>query len=408
MAARTARRAGSDLSDPVGAFMPGPRVTLQGAGSGPLAGLTVGVKDLFDIAGHVSTFGNPDWARTHPPASATAPCVTMLVEAGASVVGKTRTVELAAGLTGENPWYGTPTNPVCPDRFPGGSSCGSAAGLAAGLFDFALGSDTAGSVRIPASYCGLFGIRPSWGAVNPCGVLPLGPSFDTVGWFAREAAILRRVGEVLLPLGGEGALGPLLKVEEAWMNADPAVANALTPVLERLEARFGRAAQVEVAVEGLHALFDAFRACNNEENLSALGPWVYSVKPKLSPAVQSRFETAPHQPPAKTAWGRHVRAVASARIRALLAGGGVLVFPTSPVPAPLLSSSTEDIMAVREQTIGVTSISGFAGAPEVTIPAALVDGAPVGISLVAAPGRDRALLALVEAAAEALGLASPG
>jgi amidase len=408
MATRTARRVAKDEGDPVGAFMPGPRVTIAGAASGPLAGLTFGLKDLYDVAGHVSTFGNPDWARTHPPASVTAPCVTMLVEAGASMVGKTRTVELAAGLTGENLWYGTPTNPVCPDRFPGGSSCGSAAGLAARLFDFALGSDTAGSVRIPASYCGLFGIRPTWGAVNPCGVLPLGPSFDTVGWFAREAAILRRVGEVLLLPDSDGALGPLLKVEEAWMNADPAVANALTPALERLEARFGRAAQVEVAVEGLHTFFDAFRACNNEENLSVLGPWVFSVKPKLSPAVQGRFDTAPHQPPAKTAWGRHVRAVAGARIRALLAGGGVLVFPTSPVPAPLLASSTEEIMAIREQTIGVTSISGFSGAPEVTIPVARVDGAPVGLSLLAGPGRDRALLAMAEAAATALGIGESG
>lgn len=408
MATRTARRPAGEEGDPVGAFMPGPRVTIAGAPSGPLAGLTFGAKDLFDVAGHVTTFGNPDWARTHPPAAVTAPAVSLLVEAGASLVGKTKTVELAAGLTGENLWYGTPTNPVCPDRYPGGSSCGSAAGVAAGLFDFALGSDTAGSVRIPASYCGLVGIRPSWGAVNPCGVLPLAPSFDTVGWFARDAATLRRVGEVLLPPGGEGALGPLLKVEEAWMNAAPPVAAALTPALERLEARFGRAVQVEVAVEGLPVFFDAFRACNNEENLAALGAWVASVRPKLSPTVQARFDQALHQPAAKTAWGRQMRAQAGARIRALLAGGAVMVFPTSPLPAPLLSAGTEEIMAIREQTIGVTAIAGFAGAPEVTLPAARVDGAPVGLSLLAAPGRDRALLAFAEAAAAALGVGEAG
>lgn len=390
--------------DPVGAFMPGPRVTLPGAASGPLAGLSFGLKDLFDVAGHVSTFGNPDWARTHPPAAITAPCVTMLTEAGAAMAGKTVTVELAAGLTGENLWYGMPTNPACPDRVPGGSSCGSAAGLAAGLFDFALGSDTAGSVRIPASYCGVYGIRPSWGIVNACGVLPLGPSFDTVGWFAREASLLRRVGEVLLPPDAPRALGPLLKVEEAWMNADPAVAAALTPALERLEAAFGRAMQVEVAVEGLAAFFDAFRACNNEENLSALGAWVASAKPKLSPAVQARFEQAPHQPAAKSAWARHLRATAGARIRGLLGGGAVLVFPTSPMIAPKRDVSADEIQVLRERTIGVTSISGFSGAPEITLPAAKVSGAPVGLSLVAAPGADRALLAFAERAAAVLGL----
>lgn len=402
MAARSAPEA--DIGDTVGAFMPGERVTLAGAGSGPLAGLTFGVKDVFEIAGHVTTFGNPDWANTHPPALVTAPAVTMLTEAGATMVGRTKTVELAAGLTGENLWYGTPTNPVCPDRYPGGSSCGSAAGLAAGLFDFALGSDTAGSVRIPASYCGLFGMRPSWGAVNACGVLPLAPSFDTVGWFARSASLLRRVGEVLLPLGGEGSLGPLLKVEEAWMNAEPRVAQALTPALERLEARLGRSVQVEIAAEGLHALFDAFRACNNEENLAALGPWVVGVRPKLSPAVQARFDTALLQPAQKTAWARSFRATVSARIRGLIGGGAVLVFPTSPIPAPLLTATAEQILEVRERTIGVTSYAGFCGACEVTIPVARVDGAPVGLSLLAAAGRDRALLALAEQASRILDL----
>jgi len=394
----------ADPLDPVGAFMPGPRITLPGAGSGPLAGLSFGLKDLFDVAGHVSTFGNPDWARTHPPAAITAPCVRMLTEAGATMVGKTVMVELAAGLTGENLWYGMPINPAAPDRVPGGSSSGSAAGLAAGLFDFALGSDTAGSVRIPASYCGLYGIRPTWGAVNSCGVLPLGPSFDTVGWFAREASLLRRVGDVLLPPDPPRSLGPLLKVEEAWMNADPAVAAALIPPLERLEAAFGRALQVEVAIEGLSAFFDAFRACNNEENLAALGAWVASVKPKLSPAVQARFDQAPHQPAAKTAWARHLRATAGARIRSLLGGGAVLVFPTSPLIAPKRDVGPEEVQHVRERTIGVTSISGFSGAPEVTLPAARVDGAPVGLSLLSAPGTDRALLALAERAAEVLGL----
>jgi amidase len=240
--------------------------------------------------------------------------------------------------------------------------------------------------------------------VNATGALPLGPSFDTVGWFAREAALLRRVGEVLLPPDPPRALGPLLKVEEAWMNADPAVAAALTPALERLEAAFGRAMQVEVAVEGLAAFFDAFRACNNEENLSSLGAWVYSVKPKLSPVVQARFEQAPHQPAAKTAWARHLRAVAGARIRGLLGGGAVMVFPTSPIIPPKRDAGPEEVQVLRERTIGVTSISGFSGAPEITLPAARVTGAPVGLSLVAAPGSDRALLAFAERAAEVLGL----
>jgi len=390
--------------DPVGAFMPGPRITLPGAATGVLAGLRFGVKDLFEIAGHVATFGNPDWARTHPPAVITAPCVTLLCEAGATMVGKTVTVELAAGLTGENPWYGTPQNPVCPDRLPGGSSSGSAAGVAAGLFDFALGTDTAGSVRIPASYCGLYGIRPTWGVINSCGVLPLAPSFDTVGWLAREAGLLRRIGEVLLPPDPPPQLGQLYLVEDAWVNAHPDVAAALAPAVAKLTGTFGVGAPVTIALEGLPAFFDAFRATNNEENLAALGPWVAAVGPALTPVVQARFDTAPSQPAALTAWARRLRASAGARIRTLLADGKVLVFPTAPGTALPREPSPEAVQLFRERAIPITAISGFAGAPEISLPVARIDGAPVGLSLLAAPGSDRALLALAEQAAELLGL----
>ncbi|MEY4794224.1 MAG: hypothetical protein RL724_1160, partial [Pseudomonadota bacterium] len=155
--------------DDVGAFIPGERTIRAGAASGPLAGLSFAAKDLFDVAGTVTGYGNPDWAATHAPATRDAMVITQLLQAGASLAGKTKTVELAYGLTGENVWQGTPKNPAAPDRFPGGSSCGSAAATAAGLVDFAMGSDTGGSVRIPASYCGVFGIRPSWGAVSLAG-----------------------------------------------------------------------------------------------------------------------------------------------------------------------------------------------------------------------------------------------
>jgi amidase len=390
--------------DPVGAFMPGARITLAGAAAGPLAGLRFAVKDLFEIAGHVASFGNPDWARTHPPAVITAPCVTLLCEAGATMVGKTVTVELAAGLTGENPWYGTPCNPACPDRLPGGSSSGSAAGVAAGLFDFALGTDTAGSVRIPASYCGLYGIRPTWGAINSCGVLPLAPSFDTVGWLTREPGLLQRIGEVLLPPDPLVELGPLSQMQDAWTNADPAVAAALTPAVARLFEAFGAGPPITVLEEGLPAFFDAFRATNNEENLAALGSWVASVTPTLTPVVQARFDTAPHQPAAVTAWARRLRASAGARIRTLLADGRVLVFPTAPCPALSRQPDPQAVQAFRERAIPITAVSGFSGAPEISLPVARIAGAPVGLSLLAAPGSDRALLALAVRAAAVLGL----
>jgi amidase len=390
--------------DTIGAFVPGPRLERLPLGSGRLSGLTFAVKDLFDVAGAFTTYGNPDWASTHPPAISTAPVVTALLQAGARLVGKTKTQELAYGLTGENVWQGTPVNPRSPDRFPGGSSCGSAVAVAGGLADLALGSDTGGSVRIPASYCGLYGMRPSQGAISLAGACPLAPSFDTVGWFTRTASLLAGVGEVLLPGGQQGVEGPLLRVEEAWINAQPDVAEALRPALERLEKWRGRSVSIRVAPEGIDSFFDHFRTVQAEEAWASLGSWVEATKPRLGPGVNERFAAAKLTDPGVAGPGRAFRKVVQARIRPLLAGGAVLVYPTSPCPAPLLTATMAEQDAIRQATVGVTAIAGFCGLPEVTLPAAHVNGARVGLSLVAGPGLDRGLLAFACDAAAVLGL----
>jgi amidase len=402
----TAVRNEAGFTDGVGAFVPGPRAELRGAAEGPLAGLSFAIKDLYDLAGWPTTYGNPDWARTHPVAAATAPAVQALLQAGGFLRGKTETVELAYGLTGENVWHGTPINPAAPDRFPGGSSCGSAAAVAAGLVDFAMGSDTGGSVRIPASYCGTFGIRPSWGAISLAGACGLGPSFDTPGWFASRAGVLAKVGDVLLPedsLPG-AALGPPLKPEEPWINALPGTVLALAEPFQTLQRLLGPAIPVGIAPEGLPALYEHFRCAQAEEAWATLGSWVAATNPEFGPGVRERFEAARSMDPARAAAGRAFRRSFSARVRALLAGGAVLAYPTSPAVAPKLEATQAEQNAVRELTMGVTAIAGLAGLCEVTLPAARDAGVPLGLSLVAAPGRDRALLALATRLAGALGL----
>ena len=177
------------IADPFNAFVPGSAVHIKGASDGPLAGLKFAAKDIYDVAGFVTGGGNPDWARTHAPAENHAPVIQTLLDAGATLVGKTITDELTRGILGSNAHYGTPVNPRAPDRFPGGSSSGSACAVAGGLVDFALGSDTGGSVRIPASFCGIFGLRPTHGRIPLEGVMQQAPSFDTVGWFADDAEI---------------------------------------------------------------------------------------------------------------------------------------------------------------------------------------------------------------------------
>jgi amidase len=394
----------TEIADRLGAFVPGPRCVREPLGGGPLEGLTFAVKDLFDVAGAPTTYGHPDWARTHPAPTATAPVVTALLQAGAALAGKTVTQELAYGLTGENTWHGTPVNPRAPDRFPGGSSSGSAAAVAGRLVDFAIGSDTAGSVRIPASYCGLLGFRPSHGAVSLAGARALAPSFDTPGWFARDPDLLAAVGEVLLSGPDRGLSGPLLRVEEAWVNAAPETAEALRPALEKLERAFGRAVSVRIAPEGIDSFFDHFRTVQAEEVWATLGDWIEAAQPEFGPAVSERLAAARALDADSAAPGRAFRRIFQARIWPLLVGGAILVYPTSPCPAPPLAASLEEQDLVRASTIGVTAIAGLAGLPEVTLPVATVRGAPIGLSLTAGHGHDRGLLAF---AGRAMAVLSP-
>jgi amidase len=227
---------------------------------------------------------------------------------------------------------------------------------------------------------------------------------DTPGWFARSASVLTEVGEVLLPGERADLPGPLLRLEEAWVNAQSPVAEALRPAMERLERLRGRAIGVRLLPEGVDAVYDHFRVVQAEEAWATLGPWLEATQPKLAPDVARRVAAARSLDPESAAAGRAFRRVLTARVRPLLAGGAILVAPTSPCPAPLTEASETELELVRQATIGVTAISSLCGLCEVTIPAANIGGAPIGLSLIAAAGRDRALLALACDAADVLGV----
>ena len=369
------------------------RLEVKPTGSGPLDGLTFGVKDLFDVQGEVTGFGNPDWARTHAAAKSHAWIVSALLEQGARAIAKTATVELAFGLEGSNAWYGTPPNPAAPDRLPGGSSSGSASLVASGGADFALGSDTGGSVRIPASYCGLYGLRPTQGMLSLQGAAPLAPSFDTPGWFTRDAETFRRIGEALLP-PSPPLNGPFLLVNEAWENAEPATREALAAKLDHLGRKFGTVMRIDLAPEGLDAFAEARRILQGREAWAALGGWIEAENANLGPITKARFAAAAAITAAQANEARAFRRHLQHRLDSLLAQGAVLIFPTSPSPAPRRDASTAATEAVRTATQRPGAISALAGIPEMTIPLATAEGAPVGLSLVAARGRDLALIEL--------------
>jgi len=386
--------------DQVGAFCRHTHVAMKGSGSGPLAGLTFGAKDIYDIAGHRTGFGSPEWFATHAAAARTAPTVQRLLDAGAEMVGKTHTDELTYSLNGENPHYGTPVNVNAPGRIPGGSSSGSAAAVAAGLCDFALGSDTGGSVRAPASYCGIYGIRPTHGRVSLEGACPLAPSFDTAGWFARDAALLERVGRVLLGDDrAQSSPGRLLLARDAFDLAGEKIMKALKPAVDAAAKLFGTPQPVTVAAEGLQQWFAAFRTLQAAEVWAQHGTWITHTKPQLGPGVKERVQWASTITPREVGPAKSKREEIARRMSELLADNAVLLLPTVPGIAPKLNTPPGELEDFRGRAMSLLCIAGLARLPQVSIPAARIDGCPIGLSLVAARGADLMLLGVAKALA---------
>ncbi|HVO01504.1 MAG TPA: amidase [Candidatus Cybelea sp.] len=377
-------------------------IRIPGRSDGPLAGLGFAAKDIFDVEGQICCCGNPDWLATHPPAARTAPAVTRLIEAGATLVGKTLTDELAFSLNGQNFHYGTPRNGAAPDRIPGGSSSGSASAVANAAADFALGSDTGGSVRIPACLNGICGIRPSHGAVDLSGVMPLAPSFDTVGWFARDAGLLARVGEVLLPEDTAKLGRIVLLPTDAWAMPDPEVRSVLHATADRLG--LPRRATIDLAGTsgGLESWRLAFRTLQMREIWAVHGAWIDRTKPRFGPEIAERFalakETASKPDQGEAALRSRIRSI----VDELLADGAVMLIPTAGDIAPLKTQSSAESLRFRDRTLNLTTIANMTGVPQVQIPAGQVHGAPVGLSFIGPRGSDHALLRFAANAARRL------
>jgi amidase len=382
------------------AFVPGMRFRIDGRPDGPLAGLTFAAKDLFDIAGYPTGGGNPDWARTHPVPTRHAWAVQTLIDAGASLVGKTVTDEVSLGILGENPFDGTPTNPRAPGHVPGGSSAGSAAAVAGGLCEVALGSDTGGSVRVPASFCGLYGIRPTHGRLNLAGMMAQAPSSDTTGWFARDADIFARVSAVLLGEAIPGALpSRLIVATDAFAFATPETAAALQPLVERLAVLIGERRDQAMAPAGLVAWGRAQRTLQPIEAWANFRDWIEAANPRFQFSVARNLVFGAAIPEAERGWARLVRQEARGHLRQLLPAGTILCLPTTPFAAPRCGLPLTERDALSQQILCLCAHGGLTGVPQVSIPGATVGGLPVGLSVVGAPGSDATLVAIARALA---------
>lgn len=390
----------------------------------PLAGLTFAVKDIFDVDGYVTGFGNPEWLRTHPPASQTAPAVLSILKGGATCIGKTIMDEMAYSINGENIHYGTPQNPHASDRIPGGSSSGSAVAVGAKLVDFSLGTDTGGSVRVPASYCGIFGFRPSHGAVSTSGVIPMAQSFDTVGWFARDPIVLKRVGQLLLQqpefehhkptqvLITEDCMKlsciPSERLTQVFVNAvtklfgghlikQVSLGNYVedkVPSLKHfmIEGNAGH----EHSIPSLAALARSMQLLQRYEFKINHEEWVRTCNPHLGPGISERVLEAMRTTDENIDLCRSIKIKLREALASLLEDFGVLVIPTVPGPPPELNTDVSKLHNFRAKAFSLLSIAGVSGLCQVSIPLGLYNGLPVSLSLLAKHGSDGFLLNVVD------------
>ena len=379
-------------------FVPGSAVRIDGAPRGPLAGLTFAAKDLFDVAGHPTGGGNPDWSRQNPVPTKHAWAVQRLLDAGATLIGKTITDEVSLGILGENPFDGTALNPKAPDRVPGGSSSGSASAVAQGLCDAALGTDTGGSVRVPASFCGLYGIRPTHGRLDLSGMMPQAPSSDTMGWFARDASTFARVSTVML---GEDIAtdlpARLVIAVDAFGFADSETAAALQPLVRRLATLVKDVREDLLAPPGLSVWSRAQRTLQPYEAWQTFRAWIERDNPRMQFSVARGIALTATISESERQWAALMREEARARLAWLLPPGTILCMPTTPCPAPKKGLPLPTIEPLRMRISCLASHGGLTGVPQVSIPGAAVDGVPVGLSILGARGSDASLVAVAKA-----------
>jgi amidase len=377
-----------------GAFVE--RFVVEPESDGPLRATAFAVKDLFDVAGWPTSCGNPTWRATHALPQRNAMVVQLLLRAGARLVGKTRTDELAYSLEGSNVHEGAPINTAAPDRLTGGSSSGAASAAAAGAIDFAVATDTAGSVRVPAAWCGLFGMRPTHARVSVAGLIPLAPSFDTVGWLARSASVMRNVGTVLF---GDGvfprAAVSLVRDAVVESHADAVVSAALAGVFARWATQGHPVGELSLAMD-LKGAAECLRILQGGEVWSTHGRWIESARPDFGPGITERFAAARAMTADQVREAARERAAINARLDTALPPGRILCLPTVPGPAPRRDASPEQLQMQRTKLLPLTALASLTGRPQITLPLLRVDGAPVGVSLLGWRNGDEALLEIAE------------
>jgi amidase len=345
-------------------------------------GVRLAVKDLIDMAGDVTTAGCRALAERAEPAVVDAACLAGARAARARIVGRTNLHELAFGVSGINPWYGTPLNPLDPRRVPGGSSSGSAVAVASGEAEVAYGTDSGGSIRIPAACCGVAGLKSTAGRVSLHGVRPLAPSLDTVGPMARDVNGLTLGMQLLEPAFSVAAGGADVVVGRLAVEADPRITGALDRAL-RLSGWQGRPLELPMwrAATAWAATLLIAEAWQSNAALLAANP------EGIGADVAARLARGAAVESATLAAARRVQRDWSVALAQVFSTVDVVVTPTLTIFPPR-PEAADQLLGAR-----CTLPVNLAGVPAVSLPVPAVGGFPASLQLVGPAGGEERLLA---------------
>ncbi|MGY5781289.1 amidase family protein [Vibrio chemaguriensis] len=381
--------------------------TIEPYFNGALNGLTFAVKDNIDIAQYKTSYGSPSWQNKHKAAIYNALCVDQLLGSGATCLGKTVSDEFTYSLDGENFFFGTPVNPKVPDRIPGGSSSGSASAVACGLVDFAIGTDSAGSIRVPASLCGVYAMRPTMHRISEAGVLPFVPSTSTVGAFANDINVLGDVMQTLLK--NECVVSQKIEtiylLEDAFNTSDAEVSalvkDSINNLLVNIDANVVSITLSDIL--GEEATLDmlnvnALRPLQTFEFLNTVGNWIEHESPELSPFFAMKYETVRKFDRKSVSDSLRLCERYFRQMFSFIKKDDLVLYPTVPTIAPLKHSleDMETALDFYDRTMSITSFSGVGRLPEISIPIANIDNAPVGLSVAAGFYQDEFLISSVK------------
>ncbi|MDN6193770.1 MAG: amidase [Alkalibacterium sp.] len=380
--------------DPLQAFVRDNHIAMKGLKSGQLSDYVFAAKDVFKVKGSTWGNGHPDWLRFSEPDEFTASAITKLLDQGSDLVGKTICDELCYSISGENWHYGSPLNPNDTRRLTGGSSSGSCAATAGGLVDFAIGSDCLGSVRVPASYNGIIGLRPSYERIKNDGEAPYCESMDVLGFVASEKKVFQDVASVLLDKDPEETeFKKLYIVDDAFAAVDADVKDAFDNVIEKIGDRLGKVEHITLAEEGLdYWVKDVFQIVQGYEIWESYGGFINKYRPRLSPGPKERLKKASTISRERYLEAKKKKEEFKKHVEDVMTDGAVMITPTASSIAPLKSASLDEIDRLRAQSSKLLCISPLAGIPQLTLPLLEQEEVPLGVTLMSAKHTDRALI----------------